>query len=373
MHTTVDGTWFRWTEYDLLDGVIVPAQGASVEEYDPWAGFHANRGKYRRVDQPYCQFLELHRKLGEAAAAQIRPSHLFPEAPTKGPQNDADYLILDWCNNHGLLGLLPVLSNSIRPPAMVEAGRLDINARAIKPGADWMRVVKVRQYFRDGGVWSTQSSIEEAGSVAAEQRLLKGAPKTGFTWFDWTLHRYAERPFDDLRNFFLPCAPGRLKEEHFQPPPPNSRQFWDCYGEPVHEFVRWCETFAEAATQISNWEVGGFLENDAAGRVRQAHSALSGLAQGAAPCFRFNLEQNTLEERRISAGLLASYALMFIWDRMDGRRALVCENCGGYFVTNDLRALYCSAKCRNTSQKRRSRAKPSVDGEKGRNETKTRK
>ena len=273
----------------------------------------------------------------------------------RGPQNEADCLILDWCNGHGLLGLVPVLSSSIRLPVSIEPGKYD-----------FMRVITQRHHFRDGGIWHPSIMGSEISSSTAEEaeeyaRQRAGArPQPHVTWFNWLLHFYEEKPSDHIRDFFLPSAFGLSSEikKNIPVPCPNTPEFWQSYGEPLREFTTWCEMFAEAVKYLGQWE-GGNQEPEpgtAAYAVRSAHWVLSGLAQSAAPSFSFNPEKNRLEEQRVSAGLLASYALMFLWDRMAGRLALRCQNCQQYFVSNEQRAKYCSPRCRNTAQSRRYRA-----------------
>jgi hypothetical protein len=173
--------------------------------------------------------------------------------------------------------------------------------------------------------------------------------------------RYEEKPLKAIRDFFLPTRFGAAGEvqEQVPIPCPNSRTFWDVYGEPVWEFTRWCERFTEAVVLISEWagEGGSFAFR----AVCDAHSVLFELARSAAPNFHFNVKKNTVDEDRVCAGLLASYALMFLWDRMEGRRALSCRNCSRYFVSDERQARYCSPRCRNTAQKRRSRLKVSQE------------
>src|ERR1039457_6692528 len=91
----VDGQWVRWSRYDLLNGIIVPAKNAKLEQYDPWREFRSNAGKYRTVEQPYVALLELHRNLKQAESREIRPtikSHSRGES-LFGPKNEADDLI----------------------------------------------------------------------------------------------------------------------------------------------------------------------------------------------------------------------------------------------------------------------------------------
>jgi hypothetical protein len=252
----------------------------------------------------------------------VRPSRAsvhprFTPEPIIGPHNDADELILGWCNNHGLLGLVPVLSNSIRPA--------DGN----------------HHHHRDGGVWSTLittgTTTHLRGDDSADREAAPPGFTPGVTWLNPAILLYEEKPLDHIELFF------RADET----PRPNSQQFWGQYGEPIQQFTHWVGIFVSLVDCVSQSK-----DTDA---IRRAHSILNALAQSAAPSFRFNAKRNRLDEERVPAGLLASYALMFLWDSMEKRRALRCENCDSYFVSNDPRARYCSPRCRNTAQSRRYR------------------
>lgn len=353
----VRGSWKRFTRYDLLNSVIVPADGSDLTEYDPWTDYRSNAGKYRTVQQPYVPLLNLYERLKECESRGIRPfrlaSRFFRGGPVRGPQNEADELIVGWCNEHGLLGLIPVLSNSI------------FQAAAIRPAkSESSRFVVKRQHFRDGGAWMTRSSKEtvhgsdpdcadEGGRLSADEW-----PKPSVTWFNWLSHAYEERPLEFIRDYFLPTPFGSRREENFRPPCPNSTGFWTRYGEPVAEFVRWSRIFAEAV-QFASYESAG-SDEETSRSVNESYWALNGLAQSASPAFHFNSRRNVVSEERVSAGLLASYALMFLWDRAEGRRALKCETCTARFVSDEQRARYCSPRCRNTAQSRRYRARKAV-------------
>jgi len=165
---------------------------------------------------------------------------------------------------------------------------------------------------------------------------------------------YGEQPLKFIRAFFLPSTFGQKEpnEERFTPPPPLSPPFWRCYGEPVSAIAYWCRKFTECIDCMSLWQGRDAAEAD----VQYAFTNLSALADSAAPAFRFNPKRNALDEARVSPGLIASYALMFLWDRMEGRRALRCQNCQAYFVSDETRARYCSPRCRNTAQARRYRS-----------------
>ncbi len=50
----------------------------------------------------------------------------------------------------------------------------------------------------------------------------------------------------------------------------------------------------------------------------------------------------------VAPSLLSAFAEMFLEDAELGRRALRCDTCGMFFVSDEPHARYCSVRCRNT-------------------------
>jgi hypothetical protein len=222
--------------------------------------------------------------------------------------------------------------------------------------------IKQVDHFRDGGFWRSlwrmggSTAVTPQHAVSAARRLAEQSLKPAVTWFDWYSHAYEEKSLAHAEPFFSPGIfdSASNQAQNFRLPCPNTPEFFKCYVEPVHEIADWCEKFALSVKFMSEWHEGE-TSTEKATAVEQSYQLLSGLAHSTAPSFQFNRERNKVAEARVSAGLLASYALMFLWDRIDDRRVVQCENCSRHFVSDDLRARYCSGRCRNTSQVRRHR------------------
>jgi hypothetical protein len=356
----VSGEWFRWSRYDLRDGIIIPARVEDPfgpQRYDPWHQYRANVGKYRTVEQPYIALLELQRQLEKAEASGLRPVHAdLHEVPTEesvvGPQNEADELILNWCNDHGLLGLVSTLCNSICfAPEVLPL-----------PPHESTRVVKQEMHVRIGGAWESVLDVDTVIETtskradAAARREAKQRTRPGVTWFNRASSVYEWKPLNWIRRFFPFFSP-QVVENAFRPPCPNEEGFWADYGEPVSDFMLWCRLFTRAVEHLSGWKGGPLDSDNDYMDIERPFRTLNGLAQGAAPSFHLKIGRGAIDESRRTAGLLSSYALMFLWDRMDERRSIRCGNCGGYFVSNEKRAQYCRRACRNTAQSRRYRGK----------------
>jgi len=153
-----------------------------------------------------------------------------------------------------------------------------------------------------------------------------------------------------LRQFYFPINGGPLAKRPLDPPVPlpGTPKFFEVYGEPVHAIAYWAEEFEAVVSQLNT------TQHDQ--RTMELLGYLAELAGAAAPTFRVR-RNGQVEEVRISAGLLASYALMVLWDFQAGRRIVPCHNCGRYLVSRDPRSGYCSVTCRNTAQSRRYREK----------------
>jgi hypothetical protein len=341
---SIRGTWVRWSRYELFNGIVIPAEGAELKEYDPWQQFRANEGKYRTVQQPYTPFLELHRRLRTLAPPPPPPSpgdmlkskvseHSESEQ-TLGPRCDADRLVLEWCNLHGLLGLVPIMSRKLIIDEPRYRSHLRIGSKWITSGGQGSddaiegRVGSIYPQFNCG----RDKRPEEIGL-----KVLNGVEQLDPTW-PWVERRA------DIRDFFLLTRLRTADGQGFRLPCPGSRLFWDSYGEPTDAIAAYVETYATYMDQLSQEA------------SRSGNYGLSYMAKNVERTFTLDPE-GALKEEFLSAGLLASYALMFLWDRVAGRRALQCQNCGSYFVSDEDRAKYCSPTCRNTAQSRRYRAR----------------
>jgi hypothetical protein len=338
----VHGEWARWTQYEIIDGMVVPAEGTELKWYDPWNRFRANVGKYRTVEQPYLPFMELWRALWKLQQHGIRHSRRPSQwKGLHGPQNEADQLILTWCNEHGLLGLLTVLADSIRLPVTIQSERE-------------REYVLTKLHARTGGIWATWHRRErqfESRELTDEEMTTVVDCKARQTLAS-RLRRISL--FDFF--FFDTKASERLAiTDQAQIACPNTRDFLARYCESLSAIETWSWYFTLATHNLSTWRTKPEHYGDYAA---QHFKFLDDISQSAANSFRWRRETDRIDEARVSAGLLASYALMFLWDRMDGRHALSCRNCGRYFVSDlDIdHARYCSPRCRNTAQKRRSRA-----------------
>src|ERR1019366_7403334 len=125
----VHGTWSRWTKYELVSKTIFRADSAELHPYDPWDAFRRNEGARLKTPQPYLRLLNLGKQIRECR-----------------PDKKLD-LVLAWCKENGLLGILPVFADRLLfPPVVVESE------------SGWgYRAVQVR-YLRSGGIWRREDA-----------------------------------------------------------------------------------------------------------------------------------------------------------------------------------------------------------------------
>jgi hypothetical protein len=344
----INGRWYRWSRYIMREGVVLPDTASDLIEYDPWASYRAHQGRYRTVTQPYVALLELSRRLRQfeekgifvTKAYAADPPDYRPRAVTVfGPPTEADDYLLNWCNQNGLLGILPTISDHIKlSPQVTPAGPLET-------------VVELRWYERTGGEWHTRSSprrcigkTESEVQREVERRLKEAGPPGVFTINLYSLRYEIHHP---SRSFIANFTAESASPDAIAVPLPGTSQFRTAYRETTEEILRYAHLFEKSVATLCAQE--DYFNPEFASGI------LNSLAIAAAPSFKFSPSRQELEEVRFSPGLLASYALMFLWDRVSGRRVLKCENCTQYFVSDERKARYCTPKCRNTAQARRSR------------------
>src|SRR6266852_9471668 len=94
--------WWRFSLYEIRDGCVRPSDGARLEWYDPWPDFQHTRtqtvGQAPAAAQPaYQSLLKLVHQLEYLPGPTCHPDRLTQKSQA---------LILEWCQQHGLLGVL---------------------------------------------------------------------------------------------------------------------------------------------------------------------------------------------------------------------------------------------------------------------------
>jgi hypothetical protein len=316
-----EGEWWRFSLYEIREGCLCPAEGAKLEWYDPWPDFRHTRtqtvGQAPAATQPaYQRLLKLVHQL-EYLPGRTR----YPDCLTTQSQA----LILEWCQQHGLLGVLLSRWEAISVAPQHAA-------------ADhWAQ----RRYFRGFGqviqVQETRGDVEDRTAAV----LMHGLN-------DLTLEE--ESPRKNWSRFF----PGvkSSKRDTFAYPQPYTAEFCKLYGEPLIDFCNAAKLLVGAISHLGHKQPQ--IAGDPKLAREQARDTINLLRRPIASVLDFE-EAGAVKSRRVAPSLLASFADMFADDLAYGRRIVQCP-CGDLFLSSAYQAQYCSVVCRLREQKRRLRA-----------------
>jgi hypothetical protein len=321
--------WWRFEAYAIAGKHIAPVPSTSLATYDPWVAYRATEGQRRTVQPPYVPLLEL--------ARQLRFKRPFIPDPGCEP------LISAFAAQYGLLGILPAVTLAITMPAEVtpsgESGR-------------------TKMYVRRYGEWE---SVKEITSGDLLVRPLPGSAGHGsaLVW-DWSKNKFVSEPLDRVVLPYFPALAAAGLEAASRIPLPGTPTFWTQYAEPLKHFCRWTVRFREAVEIVSRFYLSiGSQEPADPDPVNEALVFLEGLASCTGTPGRFQPGKRRFERELVSPSLLASYAEMFLRDLERGRAASRCATCERFFVSDEIRAQYCTPRCRNTMQRRRQRQRSS--------------
>ncbi len=343
------GRWWRFEHYEVLDGLIRPAGGASLERYDPWQPFREAQAR-RGPQPPYRSLLNLVQDL----TFQSRPGpgalrELTPEGAEK---------LAEWCASHGLLGVLP------HEAVMVS---LAASWVPVKLGSTIL-VARQREYIRTNVGWETY----QRERYGAERHAPRDRPPTPGESIrpedlrgDWSRpgviiqplgsSRYERKPLSETWSRFFPDVP-KESAETYRYPAPLSGDFWRHYAEPVEDFVEAAGLLLKAVKGLGAQKPLTEAEEGDRERLWTGIETLHNLVRTVGPAM-VPKSEGSLRQEWASTSLLGSFAMMALLDLTESRKVLTCEKCGKLFVTRAYQAKYCSSTCRYTAQKRRHRAK----------------
>jgi hypothetical protein len=314
-----EGEWWRFSLYEIRDGCIRPAEGAKLEWYDPWPDFQRTRaqtvGQAPAAAQPgYQSLLKLVRQL------EYLPRNRYPEYLTTQSQA----LILELCQQHGLLGVLLSCWEAL----------------SLAPQHDDADHWAQRRYFRGFGqvVQQTTGDVKEGRATV----LIHGLN-------DLTLAE--ESPSKTWSRFFPSIE--FSKQDTFFYPRPYTVEFCQLYGERLIDFCNAAKLLVGAISPFGRKPPK--IKGDPRLAREQALDTINLLRRPIASVLDFE-DGGSVKPRRVAPSLLASFADMFAQDLVYGRTTLQCACCGTLFVSSAYQAQYCSVTCRLREQKRRLRA-----------------
>jgi predicted nucleic acid-binding Zn ribbon protein len=311
------GGWYRFDEYEMRDGCIAPKPGAAMHFYDPWS----------LDDRPYRSLMEM-----------VRDPAVLNLARYNKPLISG---VLEWCGRFGLLG---VLSHRTRAATMWPRWQ------KVAENLTLLQVQQIR-YVHLTGAWLTsvkgfgiprEKGVNEGDAVPEADWPEDAQPVAVLT---------GEVEGSDLKSVPLDTAWGDYfpdvqvwERKTFAYPAPNESKFRRMYGEPIWEFVR------------SAWALrNGFDAITTPAAPEAPTQGAARLTQLASNCWpKLEVVGETFANRWISGSLLSSMSLMVMQD-LANHAVAACQVCGTIFKPTGYQSKYCSARCRNTMQKRNSR------------------
>lgn len=370
-----DQTWWRFSEYEVRDGYILPAAGAQLSASRPWDGYWDREKK--RDDQPPYQSL----------AALLDKFEVSDGGEPLLTQGAID-AVLSWVNDYGLLGVLLQESRTVFFEPMV---RMDCGD--LSPAAPMVPTWTLGHYFREPDHWSvhrefysptyghySDAELERAidhfpSSPASDEkpgsRVPREWPGPHVLKRDLRTSQWFRRPLADS---WFPYFPG---SDHTLPTPrPLSDEFWKVYAEPFEEFVR----AAVLLRMVFEWhkdplplpakgrkgprfapapDVPTRRRFPSLGMYEHPPDLFERLLDGVSPTVTTTISGGIQTHRQAwnAPSLLGMLAAMLMQDLIGGRGLKSCSKCGGPFVMGDHQTDYCSENCRWIANKRRHRAK----------------
>ena len=344
-------SWWKFNSYEIRDGYIGPAEGAKLEEYDPWVEFERSKAT-TAVKAPYLRLLELGRELPlndfplrlGSAVFHLSPGDLLGNVNLSNEQKKQ---VLDWCSRYGVLGIAPHEFHSITVAARWGTAGYGVS-------------VLTRTFDRIGGSWRLSEERRApdkpalshwVGTLVPESRQPLGSLKPGT--ISLKLDRFADREGFSMERFgrtwarFFPSVPPR-EWETYSYPLPLSEEFWQIYCEPLDTFMEFISLFEFATQNPRNQSDDG-----------QQHSRDLCLDWLVAPITRTTArdEDHRIRGRWLCPCLLSVLAEMAVEDAAEGKYRFACAECGGPVVSSGYQARYCSDQCRWRKNKRDARNK----------------
>lgn len=339
------GGWWRFNRYELVDGYIQRADDERMRlvGYSPWQDYRRSTAAQQLESQqpPYVSLLRL-------------LDHIEPLPANHGrlqPQSEA--AILKWCSEHGLLGtLFSLVQTVVLQPRLVKQA--------------WASHGPVRCTFSRTGAGWRQDFVTRKGPVAVtdehESQFNQGALVDSDD-IDWQPHVIRYRSLRDTTLVREPLE--STWAEHVVPYRSRHSRKALVYFAPAHDMFRWVyreplRYFLEAA-----WTFRAMVEELSKCPERAPYAEASARA---IPTWSAQTQQALLapvrrtlayvdRERQdvwVAPSLLSAYTAMFCED-WTARRPRKCEECGKVFISHQRDVKYHSARCRNTATKRKYR------------------
>ena len=347
--------WVRFRRYVIEDEVIRPDLRSAMTSYDPWKAYEiARRGRAER-DPPYQGLLNLLSQLRHepTATGDLQDGSGLPVALTP----DSRALLMEWCQQNGLLGILPHRARLImlNPYWRRQVTPLERVEEEDEP-YEFERLPHQNSLGLISGSWrwvrrteARQDAEHHKDDPLTPAELPPGWPAPSAMIEDL---RFGVLTLGSLRDEVWRFFPGVPEEqaETSQYPVPLSESFWQEYAEPVADFIRGAVVFSQAVKNVGARKIATRQKG-----LRTLHAMAGAVRVMVEPG-----PKGTYRQRWRSPSLLASFALMVIQDLARNRHVRQCQACHQVFAAAAYQRKYCSDRCRQRLQQRRHRARKPV-------------
>jgi hypothetical protein len=343
----IGGKWWRFNRYEIREAgfirrqlYILPAVGAKLVEYDPWARWQRDRPAVgQSIESPYRAFLDMVSRLRCKTPAIKRfseiPSNRW-DALSEDLTENSRAMIIEWCQEYGLLGLMPHSIYQIVLAPHVEKFPKSEAVAWRKAGHRPPSTIQMqRQYARTSRGWHPFKL--PAARTPREPGVL--------------VQRGTYESLRALAHFFPRIARADISEEWktYHYPLPLTQQFWFEYGEPLSDFLFEAHKLRTAVDAMALKKTPRSVTD------RQRLFALEAFLDDLlSPIgFTYGFQSGAGVMPRLYAGsLLAAFAAMAVEDVPKGQIKL-CAICGSPFIAGaHPQTLYCSKRCRWRQQRR---------------------
>lgn len=331
------GEWRRFSKYQILNGYIRPAEGSTLEVYDPWSRYYDERFATTRGTIAYQDLL----KIGKEAQRQFSAGKcLF--------SGGMDAQVLQFCQDYGLLGSLLQ-----RVHQVILAPKFDVLPELYaehlqKNGMSYEETQKAKpsatRYRRDSfGGWAQDSIINFDSSPDALKA--RSWPTPGVLLqvdFD-----KPELTTEDLRTTWAKYFPDVIETdwETYQYPTPSSDEFWVQYAEPLSTFLSAAGIFFKLCDGISVYKGMGTNCDSRPGKLFEFLRKVNAVTASVCPVLQYS--NGDFRQVWKSPSLLAMLVMMLVTDLAGHYQLLSCEKCGYIFPTKSYQGRFCSERCRS--------------------------
>jgi hypothetical protein len=340
------GEWIRFERYEVRDGYIRPVEGAQFVTYDPWRMYRAARASRAEQAPPYQSLLAL-----------LQGLPLLDQTP------ESEARIAAWCTENGLLGLLPqrVQMVALYPRFVPLPPLFRVMDQDGKPAQAWWPAQS--RYYRTGTGWwhelttggppampIASDAPDLEGALIPDGVSLPGQRPPSVVIQELQAEKWVVEPLGQTWAHFFPSVP-ETEWETFAYPQPQTAEFWHLYAEPVPAFLEGALALYQALDRLQRLKPVSQMTPADWGVVRPGMDTLNALVAPVRTAL-LATHDGAWRQEWLAPSLLASFSMMALEDLSEHRRIRSCETCGVLFTSAAYQARYCSARCRQTAQKR---------------------